>query len=294
MDAHPATSLHHAIFYQNIEKVEKRLQSFTATTSTDFFGIPPIQAVFYFAHDKQEILIPILLQQLSEWNKPDFLGQLPFQLALRKSPQLTIYMINRYENILDLSGMQGVCAYIASNDLVKSLLIEKKAGINKINSFLMQVIASKNFDHLKQIFETYPPFPIDPQNMLETSLLYSAFDSDDKDVVDLIFSKKPNPNFSFCFLGTPLHHLAKRGKNLQNQLYFTKQLLANHADIDSVDAQKNTPLHQAIAFENVSLAKFLIQNGACPHIQNASGQTAIDIAEEFWLFELVALMKEQN
>lgn len=294
MDAHPATSLHHAIFYQNIEKVEKWLQSFTATTSTDFFGIPPIQAVFYFAHDKQEILIPILLQQLSEWNKPDFLGQLPFQLALRKSPQLTIYMINRYENILDLSGMQGVCAYIASNDLVKSLLIEKKAGINKINSFLMQVIASKNIDHLKQIFETYPPFPIDPQNMLETSLLYNAFDSDDKDVVDLIFSKKPNPNFSFCFLGTPLHHLAKRGKNLQNQLYFTKQLLANHADIDSVDAQKNTPLHQAIAFENVSLAKFLIQNGACPHIQNASGQTAIDIAEEFWLFELVALMKEQN
>jgi ankyrin repeat protein len=57
-----------------------------------------------------------------------------------------------------------------------------------------------------------------------------------------------------------------------------KNLLGREADPNAGDAQAATPLMWAAKFNQLSVAKLLVDNGANIHASNQAGQTAKDIA----------------
>ncbi|KAH8071415.1 hypothetical protein JL721_4393 [Aureococcus anophagefferens] len=71
------------------------------------------------------------------------------------------------------------------------------------------------------------------------------------------------------------HALSPRAQNLNQKI--CEMLLARNADINHRNAQGNTPLHFAMAYDSEgTLAEYLIQQGADDTIENALGCTAYD------------------
>lgn len=72
---------------------------------------------------------------------------------------------------------------------------------------------------------------------------------------------------------TPLHMAVKAGA-----LTRVKILLAQDADLNAEDLQKDTPLHEAAHFNRPEIAKVLLENGAQVNAKNGEGKTALQIA----------------
>lgn len=74
---------------------------------------------------------------------------------------------------------------------------------------------------------------------------------------------------------TALMLAAKRGN------YEIVELLVRHggsASLDDMDAAQGTALHAAVAHRRYGIARYLIDNGSSPFIENVQGITAMDIA----------------
>eukprot|EP00916_Digyalum_oweni_P010675 GHVL01017797.1.p1 GENE.GHVL01017797.1~~GHVL01017797.1.p1 ORF type:complete len:382 (+),score=53.30 GHVL01017797.1:82-1227(+) len=72
-----------------------------------------------------------------------------------------------------------------------------------------------------------------------------------------------------------VHWAAQNGsKNLLNILHYCD------ADLEALDDMHATPLHRAIANRQVGTALWLVRHGADPYSQNQEGKSAIDIARD--------------
>ena len=76
---------------------------------------------------------------------------------------------------------------------------------------------------------------------------------------------------------TPLHHAAIIG-SVSISISITELLIANGADINAVNTQQNTPLHEAINNKNDEVSELLIIKGADIHKQNIIGNSPLHIA----------------
>lgn len=74
---------------------------------------------------------------------------------------------------------------------------------------------------------------------------------------------------------TPLMLAAKRG---HYQIVELLVRLGGSASLDDMDAAHGTALHAAVAHRRYRVARFLIDNGSSPFIENVQGITAMDIA----------------
>lgn len=75
---------------------------------------------------------------------------------------------------------------------------------------------------------------------------------------------------------TPLMLAAKRGNYEIVELLV--RLAGQSASLDDMDAAQGTALHAAVAHRRYGVARFLIDNGSSPFIENVQGITAMDIA----------------
>ena len=77
------------------------------------------------------------------------------------------------------------------------------------------------------------------------------------------------------FLFTPLHYAVKEG-----HLQIAQLLIRSGADLNAVDADRNTPLHLACLKNTFSLVSWLLSRGPDINIRNYQGNTAEDLANE--------------
>lgn len=100
--------------------------------------------------------------------------------------------------------------------------------------------------------------------------------------IDLKLEKLWALNFHFWKLPAPLNPVWKTLLYQiinSNILYFCHSFL--RSDINAADTDGWTPLHCAASCNNLSMAKFLVENGACIFAVTISdGETAADKCEE--------------
>ena len=291
MEKNPLAALHLAIFNQNIKEVEEWLKSHPKPEKTDFFGIHVLQAVFYFAKEQQDILIPMLLKQIQELNIPDAPQYINNNLTFIKLFKDAGYDFSR------TNGTETLY-YALTKDPPKQeiidFLIQIQAGKNdpKFGLLLRTAFQKKREDWVEEILK-YPDMNINQLFYFFWTPLIGALKTDDEKTVDLILSKDPDPNFTepnIFRIVSPLHFLAASGKDLNHQIAFAKKLLDRKASINITDKNSNTPLHEALKSENFPLAKFLIENGADFNLLNSDRISALQLAEKKGWSELVHLM----
>lgn len=100
--------------------------------------------------------------------------------------------------------------------------------------------------------------------------LYNACRSGWGDVVELMIKKGADVDDE-SYGETPLLKVA--GKKV-NDVNLARILIKNGADVNSKDAQGNTPLYHAILNKNTAMIKLLLDNGADMYIKNSKGDTA--------------------
>lgn len=71
----------------------------------------------------------------------------------------------------------------------------------------------------------------------------------------------------------PLHNSASYG-----HLEVTELLIKHHADVNAVDLWLFTPIHEAASKGRVEVCSCLIAHGADPTVKNCNGKTAVDLA----------------
>ncbi|MCH9625386.1 MAG: hypothetical protein S4CHLAM123_05600 [Chlamydiales bacterium] len=120
----------------------------------------------------------------------------------------------------------------------------------------------------------------DPESFFELSLLHKAIQHAEIDVVRVVYSHSLKRNIRDRFGNTPLHYLAMRSglNNHSNKLGTLKFILKEGEDPNMENRLHRTPLH--IAVENdpqQDIIQCLLESGADPKLQDARGQTALDL-----------------
>ena len=88
---------------------------------------------------------------------------------------------------------------------------------------------------------------------------------------------------------SPLHYAVINAGNDQNSPWINviRTLIARHANINTQDANGNTPLHHAIGNSNAILARYLITHGADLSIKNNNGTMAFEVNANFVIHHLL-------
>jgi hypothetical protein len=107
-------------------------------------------------------------------------------------------------------------------------------------------------------------------------------------IVDLLLKTTANPNKADQDGLTPLHHaIHKENKDIV-------KLLLNKANPNIADKDGFTPLHYAVLTGKQNLVTLIIEKGADPSIKNKYGHTALDLATEAELPEIIEMLTRYN
>ncbi|MBY0353596.1 ankyrin repeat domain-containing protein [Candidatus Babeliales bacterium] len=119
-------------------------------------------------------------------------------------------------------------------------------------------------------------------------LLQAVSSKDDNgDKVRELLTKGGNANGTSP-LGMPLLFLAARGGKTE----VMAALIENGAVVDAPEKTTGiTPLHVATRYGHVDAVKLLLEKKANVHLKNNEGQTALDIATQHQLSEIVELLE---
>jgi ankyrin repeat protein len=85
---------------------------------------------------------------------------------------------------------------------------------------------------------------------------------------------------------TPLHWMATLGDAVGTEL-----LLQAGANIDAVDDEGNTALHEATTSRQQGVVGVLVAHGAQVHLVNAAGQSSLEMAEADGYHPTLTLLK---
>ena len=86
------------------------------------------------------------------------------------------------------------------------------------------------------------------------------------------------PEDHFPLGGAKPLHLAVEGRTDQGSVNAAKLLIASGANVNAVDDEGRTPLHQTARTYNAALAAFLIQKGADVSVSDREEKTPLDVA----------------
>ncbi|CAI7904252.1 unnamed protein product, partial [Closterium sp. NIES-53] len=87
-----------------------------------------------------------------------------------------------------------------------------------------------------------------------------------------------DPGATLCRLAASAASEASSSKSGGSNLQYLERLLAAGADVNAQDHTGCTALHVACANRSIAVAKLLMANGANPHLEDMSGNTAYDLA----------------
>ncbi|UJR31077.1 hypothetical protein I4U23_018586 [Adineta vaga] len=124
----------------------------------------------------------------------------------------------------------------------------------------------------------------DVRNDKGESLLHQAVKKGDINRVKQLIDEGYSVNIIDHNSWTPLHEASSMG-----DIPLMKLLLANNANINvQGGSERITVLHEALLNDDVNetLIKFLLENGADPHIKNKDGKSAMDLATDLKLLSL--------
>ena len=65
------------------------------------------------------------------------------------------------------------------------------------------------------------------------------------------------------------------------------------ADVDSQDTRMNSALHYSTIASGLESCKILLENGACPHLRNAAGETILHVATGENRVEIIKVVLNQ-
>ncbi len=116
---------------------------------------------------------------------------------------------------------------------------------------------------------------INIQNKKGTTPLLKVIEKEDEKALEVLLSKGAILNFRHSFYGiTPLIYCVK-----ENKFSFLKKLLEAGADVNFADKNGKTALHHAVLKDDLSLAKYLIeQQMADVNVVDNKGKTPLYLA----------------
>ncbi|KAM6987570.1 LOW QUALITY PROTEIN: ankyrin repeat and protein kinase domain-containing protein 1 [Tautogolabrus adspersus] len=120
--------------------------------------------------------------------------------------------------------------------------------------------------------------------------LHLACHQSESEVVASLLAAKANPNVSEdCDGWTPLH-TACNSVSFPSVLH----LISHHAEVNSVNLGKASPLHLAAQHGCISIVKALLLNGADRTLLDSSGSTALNVAQRCKKWDIVKLLETQG
>ena len=325
-ESNPAASLHFALFNHHVEEVQNWLKMNPNPQNLDFYGIPALHAILYYAPEKAHELVPLLIGPTKDLNAEDPAGSYPLTLVLRYQKKVNAsvtelllkggadidmpygsrskysYFFSKLsflkllkERNYDFSGERGTLA------LEEALLSSDQERINylfdigaaKLDTVLRGAINASIIRGNKQALArlmNFPHFDVNKAACFEKTPLLLAIEKDDLKIFELLLlAEHLNPDFSGDHNKSLLHCIAS-SVNVSHQIEFAHALLSRGAKIDYLNNDRETPLHVALQNKNFALAKFLIANGAGIHLKHRMGESPLDIAKINQYQDIVDLM----
>ena len=118
------------------------------------------------------------------------------------------------------------------------------------------------------------------------------------DTITLFAVQGGNPNMEDSMCNSILHHLARTNQSdFYKYIDYIKVLMNYGADINKCNLYDKTPLHYAVENNNLDMVKFLVEKGANINAKTNAGFTALDIAKNYKLNDLIEyleLLEQKN
>ena len=209
--------------------------------------------------------------------------------------------------------------YTAAQDYDEHGEIPKKLEDKILYKDLFKSCERGDFDNVKFLIEAYSP-DIDKKDRKGSTALLISSSGGHLEIVKYLISKKANINIQDKLGNTSLNLSLQRGHlliakfllekkinvELQNKnninplliasangyLEIVKFILAYNPNINHTDDLGNNALHYSILGGHEDIAVLLIENKINYKIKNKSGKSAIALASQSGVFELLNLFKE--
>ncbi len=123
------------------------------------------------------------------------------------------------------------------------------------------------------------------------SPLHCAAGASRTKVLKLLIARGGNVNHKGGTAGrTPLHVAIRRGGSMET----VKLLLENGADINALDENGETPLHEVAWHRDLALAAFLVAKGAITEVEDKQGRTPLSVARWRRKRDIVKLLEKHG
>lgn len=261
-------------------------------------------------------------------NRPLSNGELPFHYSVRLGKfELVEKILKEFKPVIDKKDSQGLTAadhaMIGNNPKMIALVLGYQIG-QAFDTALCKELNTSQKSHLQLMARDVQDLRSDSFFKSVPKLHEAASKGNLEEVKKLINAKDPNPYDDYGM--TPLHHAVLAGKKevaawLLDQggakadivtkggrtlLHLASigghtDLISYLTDVQKMDTNKtdskgNRPLHYAMALEDLSAAKALIQKGASPVLASEPPPTQFMLEDQTAtpLDALIFLMKERS
>ena len=240
-------------------------------------GGTPLHRSVYAGNGPLEVA-GVLLAAGADPNLQDANGDLPIHLHLRRRGyQVNAALLEKSDLLLrDSTGLTAAQQVLLSGN--PALLEAFAARHPKLDdtTAVFDAAARNDAASLEQQLQAKPHLAFvrlsGGQTPLHLSARWQALNC-----VELLLSKKADPNARDTSANTPLHETSFRvaEEKRATQLQIIQALLKAGADPNAVSFSGNSPLHQSLFSDKKEATLALLDGGANPNIRNWRGQTAL-------------------
>lgn len=159
---------------------------------------------------------------------------------------------------------------------------------NKLN--LIKAVSKGNLKKIKKIIEN-ENIDINTQDVKNRTALHIALTEGYIDIAKLLINLGADVNIKTNRNVTALHLVSKIDNESDK---IAKMLIENKAEVNSLDFEGNTPLHEACMSGKSNIVNLLIKNGAEINIKGKYGFTPLHEASNEGYFDIVKLLIENG